>query len=100
MRNSDGESSTDVNHEYMYNSDAVAMFTADQPGTYQLRVTVETMGADNVTGEVGARAEYLTTIDANGEATSSGGCSIGATNTSGGFALMIACVALLWRRRR
>jgi len=97
---SDGETNTDVNHEYLYASDAIAAFTPDQPGTYQIRVTVETMGADNITGEVGARAEYLTTVDANGEASSTGGCSIGGGETASGTAFLFACVALLWRRRR
>ena len=89
-----------MNHEYLYASDAIAAFTPDQPGTYQIRVTVETMGADNITGEVGARAEYLTTVDANGEASSTGGCAVGGGESAGGAAFLFACVALLWRRRR
>ncbi len=80
-----GESIESINHEYKYPGDA-ASFTPDRSGEYQLRIVVETKEADPITGEVGARAEYLVDVFADTESSgggesSSGGCSV---STSGG----------------
>jgi MYXO-CTERM domain-containing protein len=100
IQNSDGATATDESHEYIYSSDSVATFRPDEPGTYEIRITVETDGPDNVTGEIGARTEFLTTVDANGESTSAGGCAVGGTTPAGSAAFLLALAALVARRRR
>jgi MYXO-CTERM domain-containing protein len=102
--NARGESASAVNHEYVYDSASIATFVADQPGTYQIKIHVTTAGADAVTGEVGASAEYTFELIANGEPTgSSGGCAVSLSDSSpatglGAMALLLGLLA--WRRRR
>jgi len=101
--NARGQLAESLNHEYLYGVNNVATFNADEPGRYQVRIVVTTVGADEVTGEVGASAEYLVDLVANGDSTGgSGGCSVtGASTGHSGLALLlVAGVGLAFRRRR
>ena len=91
----------------MYGSDAVATFTADRPGEYELRISVVTMGADNVTKRIDQEAEHSVQIIANGEALNAGvaegGCTasgLGAKPSLGTWLVLSLGALGLWRRRR
>ena len=85
--------------EYHYLLDNVASFTPDQPGTYTLRLQAEGVWPDPVTGELGARAEVLTVVEATGEPM---GCSSAAGSRGVGLALLglVGLVGLSRRRAR
>ena len=99
VENATGESASSLNYEYAYG--LPVSFTPDREGAYELRVVVTTDGADNVTGEVDARAEYVVTVFANGS--SAAGCAVVAPGAAGaGSAPFLALLglALFARRRR
>lgn len=101
VSNARGVVKTTVDHEYVYGEEAVAFFAADEPGVYQIKVSVTTMEPDPITGEIAARSEYLVEVTADG---TSGGKACRVTQGglgAPGFALVaLIAAALLSRRRR
>ena len=99
-----GESSTSVSHEYVYEPGSEVTFTPDRAGEYQLQVTVSTLGADLVTGELDAQAQHVTTIVADGAVmeTGGGGCSAAGTGAATSAAWIFAALSFgaFGRRRR
>jgi len=95
VANAMGEIENTVSHEAVYNSPVT--FEPDEPGKYEIEISVTTIGADQVTGEVGARADYIMTLFAKDE--SGGGCSVGGTG-SAPLWLLVLGLPLVWRRRR
>jgi len=101
VANSRGRLAGATSHEFTYDGEA-ASFRPDRPGVYRVRVVVTTLGADGVTGEVGARAEYVTDIVANEGGSGSGGCAVGGAQSpvSAAFLALAAALPLVLRRRR
>jgi len=97
VKNAIGEVHTSVNHEAVY--DTPVTFDPDEPGMYEIEISVTTIGADNVTGEVNAEARYIMTLLVNGD--SGGGCSVGGhSGSSAPLWLLMLGLPLIWRRRR
>ena len=69
LRNTEGSVTTSNEgvYQYVYTSDDAPMFVPDVAGEYKLRVEVETIFEDRVSGRIGETAEFLTTVNANGE---------------------------------
>ncbi|MBW2732234.1 MAG: thrombospondin type 3 repeat-containing protein [Deltaproteobacteria bacterium] len=85
-------------YEYFYLKDNVARFTADEPGTYQLRLTGELVFADTVNENFPRSHTYVMTVVAEGE--SQGGCSLGGDASSAGLVLLLGLGLLVARRCR
>lgn len=90
--------------EYHYQDNAVATLTPDLPGKYVLKVAGEQVFADPVNANWPRNAEYLVTINAEGNAVSSG-CSAapGAAGQAGGpiaAGFLAAALVLFASRRR
>jgi uncharacterized protein (TIGR03382 family) len=94
-----GAASVSSPYEYHYLEDSSVAFTADVPGTYTLRVVVEQVWADDVTGETGLVSEDYMTFEATGE--SMKGCSsAGGWNMTGAMSLVLLSAGLVGLRRR
>ena len=92
-----------INYEFAYPGGSPVSFTADAPGTYEIRLSVVLPDGDPVTREANARAEYLMTVVANGEATDgAGGCATAPASTSqfAWFLLVLLALPLASIRRR
>jgi len=102
VMNPQGQLDKSIDHEAVYADGVPVSFQADRNGEYQIKVQITTVGADNVTGEVGARAEYTAVIFANGTSSDSGGCSVGNHDGPAPWWLLLGLAALpaLRRRRR
>ncbi len=105
VTNPRGAADESVDYEYVYDSEKISSFKPDREGEYQIRIAVETVGADNLTGEVGARAEHVMTLIAEGDDVSSGGSTCSVSSGAGGSgtgAILFAVSAMLLavRRRR
>jgi len=100
VSNAQGEVYNTVNHEAVYDPTKPVIFEPDEPGMYAVTVSVTTIGADNVTGEVEARADYTMTLLVNGA--SSGGCSVGDAGSGAAplWLLALGFLPLARRRRR
>ncbi len=90
--------------EYHYQTDKVATFTPDMPGTYSIEITVETVWEDRPTGELNKKASFTATLTVDGEpkVDSRGGntgCAAGQSPTTGAIALLLAGLLLIGRRR-
>lgn len=96
-----GESERSLSHELVYAPGAAATFTPDVRGEYRVRVVATTIGADTVTGELGAQAEHIATFVAGGttEATS-GGCSTAGGAAGAAWTFAALGLAALTRRRK
>jgi MYXO-CTERM domain-containing protein len=99
-----GEATETVNYEVVYGQPVV--FTPDRAGAYTIEISVVTVGADVLTGEFEARADYTVEVFANGPDVLDG-CSVGdvgrSTSMPLGFLLGVAGLVLgfgLRRRRR
>jgi MYXO-CTERM domain-containing protein len=80
--------------EYHYFEDAIPTFTPVRQGTYLVRVDVQQVFADDVSGEVGLVATWTATIEARGGSlSSSGGCDC--THTGRGAPDLHWLIALL-----
>ena len=97
VANSMGEVHTTVAHEAVY--DSAVTFAPDEAGMYEIKISITTIGADNVTGEVNARADYIMTLLVNGDS-GNGGCSVGDNGSSAPLWLLLLGVVPLIRRRR
>jgi len=95
VSNATGEIHSTISHEAVYQDGNTAFFSPDKPGYYEIEITVITMGADNVTGEVGARASYVMGLVADASAGGASGCSVGAGTSPGSAPLWILFAALL-----
>jgi hypothetical protein len=73
IENPIGAASVSTPYEYHYLADESVAFTADVPGTYTLKVSVEQVWADDVTGAEGLISESTMTFEAEGDSTK--GCS-------------------------
>jgi MYXO-CTERM domain-containing protein len=107
VTNARGTSDESLDFEYVYDEDAISSFKPDREGEYTIRISVETIGADNLTGLVGAQAEHEMTLIAEGEdiAGDGGGtCSVdpgaGGTPAASLFLAVAAALMLAVRRRR
>jgi MYXO-CTERM domain-containing protein len=105
--NARGSSDKSVQFEYAYDEDTIASFKADRAGEYKLRITVKTVGADDVTGQIQAEASHVMALVAEGDDVSSGDsgwCSVamGRDASAAGTLWMLAAAALMLavRRRR
>lgn len=108
VNNPQGTVSVSTPFEYRYLADSVPALLADLPGEYTVRVDLETVFEDRVSGQLNERSSYLTTITVNGDPapiseSQAAGCSM--TDTSDpktGFAwmLVLGIVALVGRRIR
>ena len=86
--------------QYHYLDERQPSFVADEPGTYELRVTVELAFPDEQYPEVG-RAQYTTVVEAEGASLGTGCASTGApTGGLGAIAGLLALVSLLALRLR
>jgi MYXO-CTERM domain-containing protein len=101
VTNSQGEVATSVSHEAVYQEGRPVTFAPDEPGVYEIKIAVTTIGADLVTGEVSARSEYVMTVVVDGSS-GGGGCSVGFSGDSSApiWLLLAALVFPLARRRR
>jgi len=108
LANPDGYLDETVNHEGVYRDELVATFTPDMPGLYQFSITVVTEGADPVSGEFNARADYAMMLVANGEPRPAprmwplpSSCAITTRHGPNAlFWLLLVAIPLAWRRRR
>lgn len=85
-------------HEYFYLKNNVATFTADEPGTYKIKVQGELVFADQVNPDFPRASSYVMTVTADGGST--GGCSVGGHGSSAGLGLLLALALLGLRRAR
>ncbi len=85
-------------YEYFYLKENVARFTADEPGTYEIKVTGELIFPDTVNPAWERTHSYVMTLTAEGE--SQGGCSVGGSSAGTGLGLLLALGLLLGLRRR
>jgi MYXO-CTERM domain-containing protein len=101
VTNAQGEVATSVSHEAVYQEGRPVTFEPDEPGVYEIKIAVTTIGADLVTGEVSARSEYVMTVVVDGSS-GGGGCSVGFSGDSSApiWLLLAALVFPLARRRR
>jgi hypothetical protein len=105
---STGSSSYSTPYEYHYYADSVPTFTPAREGTYQVRVDVQQVFADEITGESGLVSSWTATIQARGGAIAGGaGCDCAqAVGRNGGspwivlLGLLAAVLALCARGRR
>ncbi len=99
--NARGAVSESVPFEYLYRTDAEAMFAPDVPGEYVLELHVETIFEDAMSREVNAVATWRATLVSEGEPASEDGCSSvpGAPSHPFGLALL-AFLGLGLRLRR
>jgi hypothetical protein len=100
IENPIGSASVSSPYEYHYLADQSVAFTADVPGTYTLKVTVEQVWSDEVTGEPGLVSEDTMTFEVDGDSTR--GCAavpfgLGLSGTLGVIGMSVGLVAL--RRR-
>jgi len=84
-------------YEYHYLKDRVASFTADEPGTYRLRLSTELAFAD-AQGKSVAVTDL--TVIAEGESTNTGGCATVGGSSSATFAGLLMLLGLAVIRRR
>ena len=85
-------------YEYFYLKSNVAKFTADEPGTYEIKLTGELVFPDTVNPDWTGKHSYIMTVTATGE--SQGGCSVGGSSAGTGLGLLLALGLLLGLRRR
>ncbi len=95
--------STPFEYRYLEGAEPEAYFTA--AGTYEVRLTVEQLSEDAVTGEQGLIVETTAIIKVTGPTlTDKGGCSCSAVGASQkgatGLALIAMLLAGIWIRRR
>jgi len=100
IENPIGSASVSSPYEYHYLADESVAFTPDVPGTYTLKVTVEQVWSDEVTGEPGLVSEDTMSFEAEGDSTR--GCSavpfgLGLGGTLSVIGMSVGLVAL--RRR-
>ncbi len=88
-----GEVSQTLSHEAVYADGLAASFEPDRPGYYEIKISVTTVGPDPVTGEVGARAEYVMGLSVDGAP--GGGCSASPGGQSGAAPLWLLLLGIL-----
>ncbi len=98
VTNSQGQAHPSAVHEVIYADGIPVTFNLDEPGVYEIKIAIETIGADIITGLVNARAEYVMTVVVDGS--SEGGCSVGHSGSTPLWLLLAALVFPLVRRRR
>ncbi len=88
--------------EYRYLGENVPHLLADVPGEYQVRLNIENVWEDRITGEMGTSASFTSTIIVEGEPTDLPDLNAGCSSTSGsGNALwLVALVGLIGLVRR
>ena len=101
IQNPIGSASVSSPYEYHYLADQSVAFTPDVAGTYTLKVTVEQVWSDEVTGEPGLVSEDTMTFEVD-DGGSAKGCStvpfgLGLSGTLGIIGMSVGLVAL--RRR-
>ncbi|MCA9519121.1 MAG: thrombospondin type 3 repeat-containing protein, partial [Myxococcales bacterium] len=106
VRNPHGVVTTSTPFEYHYLDGRVASFEPDVPGQYVLRVAVETVWEDRLSGRLNATAEHTVTFSVSaaldsGTDNGAAGCQGGGSPLPLGIAagLLIVGVAVTRRRR-
>jgi MYXO-CTERM domain-containing protein len=97
-------------YEYHYQQDAVPRLLVDEPGNYQVEVTVETVWEDRVSGNVQETRTYVAELNVSGDSqplpegsSSSGGSScssVGGASVGSAWLLVLGVVGFARRRRR
>jgi hypothetical protein len=107
IKNPEGTVSISTPFEYRYLGDNVPYLLADLPGEYEVRVEIETVFEDRVSGELNSRSSHLTTINVNGEPAQidnkAGGCTmVDSSGSKTGYAwlLIVGMFVALGRRLR
>ena len=101
VENPQGTVRVSTPYEYHYLKGNLAMFTADEPGEYRIKVVSDLVFTDTVNPNFPRSSTYVVTIVADGD--SMGGCSMGNGGRPGVAVSALALLALLGlalRRRR
>ncbi|PIE20091.1 MAG: thrombospondin [Proteobacteria bacterium] len=88
--------------EYHYLADRAATFTPDVEGTYQIKLTVETIWEDRLTAQLETQAEHTTTMTVSGALSAGEDEVVGCRGGHGGglAGLLLGAAWLVARRRR
>jgi MYXO-CTERM domain-containing protein len=103
VKGATGAVSESAPFEYIYRDGEAPVLVPDQPGTYTVKLHVETVFEDEVSREIGALAEFTSTLVVEGEAKDDAeGCVAAPGARSGGWGglALLALVGLGLRRRR
>ncbi|MFU8806632.1 MAG: thrombospondin type 3 repeat-containing protein, partial [Bradymonadaceae bacterium] len=112
VKNPEGTVSVSTPFEYRYLADSVPNLVADLPGQYEVRVDIETVFEDRVSGQLNTRSNHLTTITVQGDPTTieagggggeAAGCAMVDTKdpkTGLSWMLLLGFVAFVGRRVR
>ena len=103
VKNAVGAVSESSPYEYRYLSSKAVTFVPDEPGTYTVQVTAELVWKDQLYPEA-SRSQATAIIEAGGDSSSAGGCSVTSVGSSPVPAshllpLLLLAIGLVLRRR-
>ena len=99
VANARGVVETSAPFEYRYDEGLEPIFKPTVAGEYLIEVTVNVMGADDQTGEIGATSTFTARIVAQGAALANGSCAQDNSRAPHLFVLL-ACLFVMVARRR